>query len=368
MEEDKIANDAADQLSTAGFELTDEMPENVNTEPDLPQEFDIDLSASAPVEETQPQAETTEAPQGEQAVEQQSSLQEETTVEQPVVDMDTQVFSYLSEKLGSELSSIEDLQQMFQPQQAPIDERVQAIAEFVSQTGRGPEDWFRFQALNPSEMDDMTAMKVSYGTQYPDLSNEEVDMLINSKYKLDEDLYSEEEVKLSQLQLKIDANSARQGISRVRSQFAAPVQQQEQVQSPIDENWINQMRQETEALEALTFELGDSEFEFGIDDNYRNQLIDRNQNLEGYFDQYVDQDGNWDHDKFNIHQALIDNIDSITKSIYQQGLSDGQRKVVNQAANVSNETPKVGGVTQPNDNLKQQILDALGGNKGLTFR
>ena len=30
-----------------------------------------------------------------------------------------------------------------------IDERVEAIARFVEETGRAPEDWFRFQSLNP---------------------------------------------------------------------------------------------------------------------------------------------------------------------------------------------------------------------------
>ena len=103
------------------------------------------------------------------------------------------------------------LQQTQQQQESTIDERVKVIADFVEQTGRNPEDWFRYQALNPSEMDDMTAIRVSMSNEYPNLSGEEVDMLVGSKYKLDEDYHSEDEVKLSKLQLKIDADKARTG-------------------------------------------------------------------------------------------------------------------------------------------------------------
>ena len=126
------------------------------------------------------------------------------------------------------------------------------------------------------------------------------------------------------------------------------------------------MTEETNALEALTFELPGGEFNFGITDDYKSQLIDKNSNLETFFDQYIGQDGQWDYDTFNTHRALVDNIDAIAKSIYQQGLSDGQRKIVDQAANVSTKSPNVGTGNNTN-NLEQQILDALNVDKTLRF-
>jgi hypothetical protein len=193
-------------------------------------------------------------------------------------------------------------------------------------------------------------------------------MLVGSKYKLDEDYHSEDEVKLSKLQLKIDADKARTGIDQIRSQFTAPAKQKDEaVQSPIDDRWIQNMQEQTNNLDAVTFELADGkEFEFSINDSYRNQLIDKNRNIESFFDQYISQDGQWDYDKFNIHQTLVDNIDAIAKSLYQQGMSDGQRRVVNEAANVKSEAPAVG-TAQPTDNVSQQLLDALGVDKTLRF-
>jgi hypothetical protein len=200
-----------DQLGDAGFSFSDTMPDGVEDAPQpVPDSFDIDLST--PVQE-EPQPEM-ESAQPEQQVEEptavesveESSLNTETPVaEEPSLD-ESAVSRYVSEKLGLEIESLDQLsaflQQTQQQQQSTIDERVKVIADFVEQTGRNPEDWFRYQALNPSEMDDMTAIRVSMSNEYPNLSGEEIDMLVGSKYKLDEDYHSEDEVKLSKLQLK----------------------------------------------------------------------------------------------------------------------------------------------------------------------
>lgn len=253
-------------------------------------------------------------------------------------------------------------------QQAEVDERVKVIADFVETTGRSPEDWFKYQAINPSEMDDLTAIKMSMTSEYPDLDGEEIEMLVGSKYKLDEDLYTDDEIKLSKLQLKIEANKSRKSIEQLRSSYTLPEAREAQtVQSPIDDNWIKSMTEETNALEALTFELPEGEFNFGITDEYKSQLIDKNSNIETFFDQYISQDGQWDYDTFNTHRAVVDNIDAIAKNIYQQGLSDGQRKIVDQAANVSTKSPNVGTGKNNTNSLERQILDALNVDKTLKF-
>lgn len=379
---DSIEKDLEAQLQDSGFSLSDEAPVEFQ---DTPQEsaapatalegIEPDFDFSATNEEvTEPATEPTateqvvdEPVQTEEPV-QESSLNTETAVEaEEDVDIDSVVLGYLGETLGIQLDSIEDLRSSMTQQQAEIDERVKVIADFVEKTGRSPEDWFKYQAINPSEMDDLTAIRMSMTSEYPDLNGEEIDMLVGSKYKLDEDLYTDDEIKLSKLQLKIDANKSRQSIDELRSSYTLPVANEtEAVQSPIDENWINAMTEETNALEALSFELPGGEFNFGITDEYKSQLIDKNSNLETFFDQYIGQNGQWDYDTFNTHRAVVDNIDAIAKSIYQQGLSDGQRKIVDQAANVSTKSPNVGTGNNAN-NLEQQILDALNVDKTLKF-
>lgn len=373
---DSIENDLINSIEDAGFNVSNEAPAELQEEQQVPAgipegvEADFDFSGTQQTEEpaTEPQA-TEQVSETTQPQVEESSLNAETNVEQQEdVDVDGLVLGYLSETLGMDLNSIDDLRSSMAPQQAEIDERVKVIADFVENTGRSPQDWFQYQAINPSEMDDLTAVKMSMTSEYPDLASEEIDMLVGSKYKLDEDLYTEDEIKLSKLQLKIDANKSRTAIDDLRTSYTMPVANEtEAVQSPIDEQWIEAMTNETNALEALSFDLPSGEFNFGITDDYRGQLIDKNSNLETFFDQYVDQNGQWDYDTFNSHRALVDNIDAIAKSIYQQGLSDGQRKIVDQAANVSSQSPNVATGNNSGNNLEQQILDALNVDKTLRF-
>lgn len=285
----------------------------------------------------------------------------------PEEDFDARITSVLSERLGIELNSIDDLSGIInrEPEAPSIDERVAKIAEFVEKTGRGPEDWFKYQQLNPSEMDDLSAIKLETMNQYPNLSSEQVNKLVTSRYKLDEDVYSEEEVELSKIQLTIDADKARTGINDLRENFMLPVQKSSEEVGPLfDEQWISNMKQEVDSIEALEFELGDTTFSFGLNDDYKSKLVDKNANLEQYFDSYVDDNGNWDIESLSMHRALIDNIDTIAKSIYQQGLSDGQRNIVSKAANVQAGTPGVGQQTQ-SDGVLEQIKQALGGSDTL---
>ena len=333
---------------------------------------------SEPTEQvvSEPQVETASEPQVEQQLENDQVpqvSQEEFTQQQPAEvqysdnEIENAVMSYLSEKLERDVTSLDDL--FAQP--TPMDERVEAIAKFVSETGRAPKDWFTYQSLSTSEMDDATLVKVDMALQYPNLSAEEVNTLILNKYKLDPNKYSEDEVKVGNLQMKVDAANAKKQIEEQRMRYAAPeVQQQpaEEQESFIDEDWISEMRQEANDLTGLEFDLGnDRTFTFGLDDRYKQDLVNKNARLDEYFDAYVHDDGSWDFDTLNSHRAIIDNIDAIVASTYRQGLSDGQKGVVQNAANVSAQVPQQS--SQPNNPLGEQLKNILGKNSNkMTFK
>ena len=152
---------------------------------DSPEALAAGMAASA----EQPQQETQEAPQQEpSSVEEPSTVQEivqeQTPPQEQQVDsspeqyteyadenndeysddeIEDAVFSYLSEKLGRDVESYDDFTQT---QQTALDERVEAIANFVEETGRSPQDWFTYQSLNPLEMDDMAAVRFSMAVDY----------------------------------------------------------------------------------------------------------------------------------------------------------------------------------------------------------
>ena len=306
-----------------------------------------------PVLEEQLQGEQTDIPQGESV----------GTPEPEYTDQNVEqaVFSYLSEKLGREISSLDNLSNV---QQNALDERVEVISRFIEETGRGPEDWFAYQQLNPSEMDDTTAIRVNMASEYPNLSNDELSLLMGSKYKLDPEVHTDEEVKLSQLQMKIDAQKAKQSIEGLRQSYVAPVKSSEAPVSVITDEWVSDMSKSVQGMNGLEFDLGGGKtFKFGLDDNYKSNLIERNKKLDEYFDPYVRKDGSWDFQSLSSSRAVVDNIDKIISSAYRQGMSDGQRGIVDKAANVSTSQPTSSGQTQTIDPVVAQIKNHLTGQK-----
>ena len=103
-------------------------------------------------------------------------------------------------------------------------------------------------------MDDLSAVRLSIQNDYPDLTAQEVDRLMNRKYKLDPERFDEDEIADSALQLKIDATKARKDISSLRDGFTMPVETattQGEIESPFDESWYSNMQEQTSALEAV---------------------------------------------------------------------------------------------------------------------
>lgn len=340
---------------TPSFEfVSDAEVDQINVQEEQPEI--LDLSGENPVEEV---SETLE-----QETPVMEEPQEETYDEQQIEEA---VFSYLSERLGRDVGSIDDLTIQQQEEQRELDERISVIADFVETTGRSPEDWFMYQSLNPSEMDDVTAIMFKMSNDYPNLSQEEINTLIGGKYKTNPDMYSEEDIKLSSLQLKIDAQEARNGIEDLRGSFQAPEERAAEDESPITDEWIGEMAEDLDDLEGVEFDLGDGKsFTFGLEDRYKSHLAEKNARLDEYFDPYVREDGSWDYDMLNTHRAVVDNMDSIVKSIYKQGLADGQRGIVERAANVTPQSPQVSNNQQQTDSVAQQIREAMG-NSRLTF-
>ena len=361
---------SADDPSNFGSEPVQEPAQAEEVQENVQEE--VQENVQEPIEnmaqETAAEPEVTEAV----AEDDESSLNNEYQLS--LEELDSYIVNYMSEKLGVDGMNLETIENVLrsEPQepQLEVDERIKPILDFVEKTGRSPEDWFRYQQLNPSEMDDLSAVRLSLQTEYPDLTGTEVQRLLNNKYKLDPDRFDQEEIADAQLQLKIDATRARKDISSLRDSFILPAERssaQEEIGSPFDDAWFSSMERETEAFDNLEFDLPNgASWKYGVNDNYKQQLINKNSRLEEFFDQYVGNDGSWDYDKLNAHRTLIDNIDEIVSSVYKQGLGEGLKRIVDTASNVQAEaptsTPQKGGEM---DAQTERLLRDLGGNDSI---
>jgi len=368
---DNVESSMEQAIQDAGFSISDTPPT-----PDAQPTQEAQPVQEAPVEPQQTTAPEPSAPVEQQPVQQQEVQQEAAPVQEQV-QAPVQEQSSLQDETQSGLENFfqalseavdEPAQETIQPDTTTaqdVDPRIQVIADFVAKTGRSPEDWFRYQSLDPSEMDDRTAMRVHMASEYPSLGNDEIDLLINSKYRTDDSIYSDEEVRLANLQLKIDAEKARQSIGELRNDYTSPIVQSspqaEEEPNPFDDTWMQSNSRSLGELGEIAFELPNGRsFNYGVSQDYRNDLAKSNSDMTSFFDRYVDNEGQWDHDLWNMHRTVTDNLPNILQSIYQQGLSDGQRNIVERAANIDPQSPQSNTQPSQQDSLTQQVLDALG--------
>lgn len=377
-----IDNQLEAQIRKAGMEVSSEPPQaaidDANNQQETVMSDKIDTSqVDTPPPPTQPEP-NQPAPQ-EVPVPDQVELSEPVAnepqevasteaAEQPMQENESDFDSFLDNLQENSETQYSEGEQENSEEVFELDPRVQAIADFVESTGRDPGDWFTYQSLDSEGMDDITAVRVELSTSYPNLSSDEVDVLLKRKYKLDENLYDEEEVAASKVDLKIAAQNARQTIESIQDNFAAPVQQESMENSSIvDDNWVKDMVQDVNEFEQIEFDLGnDKTFSFGIDASYKDQLKKKNVEIESFFDDYVEEGGQWNFDKWNTDRAVMDNLPNIVQSIYRQGLSDGQRNVVETAANVDASAPMLNQKIQNNpvaDSIRQALEEEIGSQR-----
>jgi len=346
-------------------------------QPSEPQAQPVAEEAPEPVQEApepapQPEPEPQEVVFRQEYTEPQAPPQ---PVQQQVIDEDAIALQKLSERLNMKFDDFDAVTQQFN-RKPDIDPAVAAINEFVTETGRSIDDWYKYQSLDTSEMDDAKAVRMQLQMDHPKLSAQEIDTLMNNKYKLDVDRYTDEEIATSAVELKVAADKARQHIEEVREAFAAPDPNrtaEDEFMSPIDDQWVANMSREVDNLDGISFDLPTGKtFTYGLADQYKSTLKEKNANLESFFDSYVSDDGKWDYDLLNSHRAVMDNIDGIVNAVYRQGMSDGQRRVVHQASNVAPVTPQQQQVDTSAEAQRNKIIDqlaaAIGGDKGMTFK
>ena len=346
-------------------------------QPSEPQAQPVAEEAPEPVQEApepapQPEPEPQEVVFRQEYTEPQAPPQ---PVQQQAIDEDAIALQKLSERLNMKFDDFDAVTQQFN-RKPDIDPAVAAINEFVTETGRSIDDWYKYQSLDTSEMDDAKAVRMQLQMDHPKLSAQEIDTLMNNKYKLDVDRYTDEEIATSAVELKVAADKARQHIEAVREAFAAPDPNrpaEDEFMSPIDDQWVGNMSREVDNLDGISFDLPTGKtFTYGLADQYKSTLKEKNANLESFFDSYVSDDGKWDYDLLNSHRAVMDNIDGIVNAVYRQGMSDGQRRVVHQASNVAPVTPQQQQVDTSAEAQRNKIIDqlaaAIGGDKGMTFK
>ena len=266
--------------------------------------------------------------------------QSDQQVEGEEISDDEVVLQYLSEKLGRDLTSFDDLNTTSAQTESNdfASEQLKVINDYVKNTGRTVQDYLNTQTVDLSNVSDDAVMKEYLRLDNPNLTEAELSDYMAATYKMDKDEYTSRDMNAGKVQLMKDAKTAREYFDKVKQDYAMPTESNSpEVSEQERTEWLGQMESEVNDLEGLSFEMNDQgeEFVYNLDDDARQEIKGYNSNLENFFDKYIDKGGNWNFDALNTDMYILNNMDKIVRGVANQYRSKGTESVINEIKNPS---------------------------------
>jgi len=296
-------------------------------------------------------------------------------VEEPVVETsevsaqemsETDVLSYITNKYGEEVSSLDDfIVKRNASEELPED--VKAYFEYKKETGRSISDFVKLQqdydSMNPDSL-----IASYYSATEEGLDSEDIQYLMDDKFGFDEDLDDDKEKKKKQLAKKRELSKAKKYFKEQKEKYKLPLESREVVSESnkkeveayrkyIEENAVY----EKEAAKKLqwfkeetnkVFNKDFKGFEFVINDKKISYLpgsvedVKSSQSsIDNFIQRYVDNRG-LVKDTAQYHRALsmAMNPDKYAKFFYEQGKADAVDNISKKTKNINMDvrsTPQV---------------------------
>jgi len=368
--------EAKDSLDLSSLETNPNYKPEVTETTETVEKTEVVEKVEAPVEKTE--LETTEAPKEVEVVEDKSSLKPNEPITTDVVPEVTEqmILKSLSEKLGKEVTSFDDLTQ----KQVELSPDIKAINDWKEKTGRPVEDFFKYQK-DYSEVSDLDIAREALQIKYPTFTKEEIELEMDS-YKPSEDDFDTDAAKKA-LSLKKFAIEGRKVLEDLKVEFETPstsnlapeIKQKlefaDNIQKQIDSNKGQQKEYSDSILktslstESMKLNLSDDlSIDFKISEDDRKAIP----SLINEMPHWKNEDGGWNHKAVVDDAIKIKHFDKIVQLAYEQGLNSGTDDVIKTAKNSTLGDPK--GVEQGSGKKKPIIegIDKLLGRQSMKTR
>ena len=265
----------------------------------------------------------------------------------------------------------------------PLPENIESLVKFMNETGGTMEDYVRLN-YDYSKIDDQSLLRDYYKSTKPHLDQEEINFLLEDKFKYDEEIDEPRDIKKKKLAFKEEVASARKDLAKFKDQYYQEIklrpgitqeqqkaseffnrynEQQEQAAKQAD-----QFRNQTEQLftndfKGFDFSLGEKKFRYRLQ-NPR-QVGNTQTDINNFISKFLNKDGSV-ADPAGYHKALYAamNADKIANHFYEQGKADGVKNVIDSSKNITTDKPRQ--VADGNvfvDGLKVKAISGLDSSK-----
>jgi len=282
--------------------------------------------------------------------------QEEETADQPTGLSEDDVRSFLSERYGREINSLDELNEA-RESTPDLPEDVAAYYKYKQETGRGLEDFMKVNR-NLDEADGDNLLKEYLLITEDGLDSEDVEMMME-EYAYDADLDDEADIKKAKLAKKKAIAKAKKYFEEQKEKYQAPLESRgagsledsEEYQSYKQyveqaKTYQEEQKRRKEWFDEKTNEVfsdGFKGFEFSIDDKSyvytpgdRTELKKLQQTPEAWLNKFLDDKG-LVKDAAGYHKSLAVamNPEKFARFFYEQGQANAVDDVMRKTKNIN---------------------------------
>ena len=313
------------------------------------EESNVDNSGVAAVDED------AEPAQVENKVQSEGETQEETRVLEEVTEE-------LAEEAVEAIQEAEDSGK-------PLPDNIQKLVDFMEDTGGDINDYVKLN-VNVDEMDGHEALHEYYKQTKPHLSEEERNFVMEDKFKFDEDLDDEKEIRKKKIALKEQVAEAKAYLDGQKSKYYEEIKAGSKLtgeqQKAVD--FFNRYNKESEQTQKIAdrqtsifnkkteqvfndkfkgfeYNVGEKKYRFNV--NNADQVKGAQSDIANFIKKFLNEDGTMEDAK-GYHKGLYTamNADAIAQHFYEQGKADAIKDTVAKAKNINTDARSSHGEAQ----------------------
>ena len=236
-----------------------------------------------------------------------------------------------------------------------LPENVEKLVSFLKDTGGTLEDYVRLNR-DYTDINDDVLLKEYYKKTRPHLDSEEIDFILEDKFKIDEDYDEERAVRKKKLAKKEEVAKAHGFLEEVKEKYYDEVKARPTVNNETkkamdffnryqdDQQRAQKQHQEfstvtkdyfTNDFKGFDFDLGEKKFRYKVKNP--GDVANAQTNITDFFKTFLNEDGSvQDHKGYHKAIYAARNMDSIANHFYEQGKADAVKDVVANSKNINN--------------------------------
>lgn len=292
---------------------------------------------------------------------------------------DDVIFEKLSETLGREVKSYDDLK----PKEIQLDEEVKQLLEWKEKTGLSLSKWTDFNK-DFSKMGDLDVAREILANKYPDFTEEELEYTMRG-YIYDELEDDESDRIAKSIALKKFAKEGRETLEQNKINFlesqpksslsveekelldyAKTVKQKEASLKDKNAVYQNSLKEASLKLQAINLDLGEGlTIKHNVAQESTKDLVDYINTMPEWYK----EDGSFNHENIARDTYKLKNFDKIVKSVFEQGRNFAIEGKIRENNNISLDPSAINqdNQTKEQGNIKE-VVTTLTGKNSSKFR